>query len=117
MTTITDYEPHIDTIISRLVERLATKYCSDSSNSQVCDIGNGYISVSCLRFVNSALLTFDAASFDFIAEMTWSGALGFLEEGKDVHNMIQTMENDMDYFATARINPTLLIQRPPFINA
>lgn len=39
MTTVTDYEPHIDTILNRLVDRLNTEYCSDSSHPRGCDIG------------------------------------------------------------------------------
>ncbi|KAF5617651.1 cytochrome P450 monooxygenase [Fusarium tjaetaba] len=99
MTTLTDYEPHVNEVINQLIEQLTVGYCSDINQVQVCPIA------SWIHFF----------SFDVIAKMTWSDTIGFLESGEDVDGMIRTMESDMDYFATVGQMPWVdnLIRKNP----
>ncbi|KAJ6115575.1 hypothetical protein N7523_005992 [Penicillium sp. IBT 18751x] len=77
MSTLTEFEPFVDTIIHTLFRRLDEFVVQ----GKVCDI--------------SAWLQYYA--FDVIGEMTFSKPLGFLEKGGDVDGVISALEHMLDY--------------------
>ena len=72
MTSLLDYEPFVDSTSRTLVERLSSQY---ANTGKLCDFGE--------------LLQWYA--FDVIGEMTFSSQFGFLEQGKDVGDIIKTL--------------------------
>ncbi|KAF2124477.1 cytochrome P450 [Dothidotthia symphoricarpi CBS 119687] len=46
-------------------------------------------------------------AWDFLGDMTWSKRMGFMEQGKDVGNMLATAENVMRYFSVVGQIPAL----------
>ncbi|KAJ5132532.1 hypothetical protein N7448_006690 [Penicillium atrosanguineum] len=77
MSTLTEFEPFVDTIIHTLFRRLD----EFAAQRKVCDI--------------SAWLQYYA--FDVIGELTFSKSLGFLEKGGDVDGIITALEHMLDY--------------------
>ncbi len=43
-------------------------------------------------------------AWDFLAHVTWSKRMGFMETGEDVGGMLQTAENVMRYFSVVRLD-------------
>lgn len=80
MTTLLDYEPFIDSTSKVFVERMTNLY---AKTGQVCDFGEW------LQWY----------AFDVIGEMTFSRRFGFLEQGKDVGGIIQTLHGSGWYTA------------------
>ncbi|OAL45721.1 cytochrome P450 [Pyrenochaeta sp. DS3sAY3a] len=100
MTTITDYEPHINIVMNKLLHQLEERYCTGRGDVKECNIGEW------LHYY----------SFDVILEMTWSSSLGFLDHGSDIDGMIQSLEADMDYFAPVGQMPWIdnIMRKNPF---
>ena len=52
-------------------------------------------------------------TWDFLGDMTFSKRMGFMEQGKDVGDMIKTAETIMRYFSVVRVYPSLYPLRFP----
>ncbi len=85
MTSLLDYEPFVDSTSRTLVEQLSRQY---ANSGKVCDFGEW------LQW----------CAFDVIGEMTFSNRFGFLEEAKDVGNIIKTLNKSgaCKYFSVSR---------------
>ncbi|KIY01189.1 uncharacterized protein Z520_02741 [Fonsecaea multimorphosa CBS 102226] len=88
MTSLLDYEPFVDSTSRTLVERLAALY---ADTDKVCDFGEW------LQWY----------AFDVIGEMTFSSRFGFLEQGRDVGNIIKTLNKSGAYTAIVGQMPWL----------
>ncbi|OCT44841.1 Pisatin demethylase [Cladophialophora carrionii] len=88
MTSLLDYEPFVDSTSRVLVEQLSKQY---ANTGRVCDFGEW------LQWY----------AFDVIGEMTFSHRFGFLEQGKDVGNIIQTLTKSGAYTAIVGQMPWL----------
>jgi len=78
MTSIVRYEPLVDTTTEVFFKILDDKFASKG-----------------IEFDFGKWLQFYA--FDVIGEMTFSKRLGFLEQGRDVDGIIESLEGFMDY--------------------
>ncbi|KAK5322344.1 hypothetical protein LTR93_005547 [Exophiala xenobiotica] len=98
MTTLLDYEPFVDSTSKLFVERMNTLY---ANTGKVCDFGEW------LQWY----------AFDVIGEMTFGRRFGFLEQGKDVANMIDVVQDSGWYTAVIGQMPWLdfLLAKNPFI--
>ncbi|KAI1625028.1 cytochrome P450 [Exophiala viscosa] len=88
MTSLLDYEPFVDNTSKVLVERLTTLY---ANSGKLCDFGEW------LQWY----------AFDVIGEMTMSKRFGFLEQGRDVNDIIKTLNNSGAYTAIVGQMPWL----------
>jgi cytochrome P450 len=88
MTSLLDYEPFVDSTSRTLVEQLTRQY---ANTGRVCDFGEW------LQWY----------AFDVIGEMTFSNRFGFLEQAKDVGNIIQTLNKSGTYTAIVGQMPWL----------
>ena len=88
MTSLLDYEPFVDSTSKVLVERLTTLY---ADTGKLCDFGEW------LQWY----------AFDVIGEMTMSKRFGFLEQGKDVNDIIKTLNKSGAYTAIVGQMPWL----------
>lgn len=98
MTTLLDYEPYVDSTSLVLIDRLRSLY---ADNGKVCDFGEW------LQWY----------AFDVIGEMTFSRRFGFLEQGKDVGGIIDTVQDSGYYTAVVGQMPWLdhLLGKNPLI--
>lgn len=90
-TTALNMEPLIDSTIQYLVDRLQEEFTSGKESSRPCDIDNWL-----------AYFGWDAN-----AELTFSQRMGFLEQGRDVQNLIDITKKAFDYFMLIAQNPIL----------
>lgn len=88
MTSLLDYEPFVDSTSKVLVERLTTLY---ADTGKLCDFGEW------LQWY----------AFDVIGEMTMSQRFGFLEQAKDVNDIIKTLNKSGAYTAIVGQMPWL----------
>ncbi|ODM20225.1 hypothetical protein SI65_03278 [Aspergillus cristatus] len=77
MSTLTEFEPFVDTTIRNLFKRLDEFV----ENEKGCDIA----------------IWMQYYAFDVIGELTYSKPLGFLEKGRDVDGIIASLEKMLDY--------------------
>lgn len=96
MTTLTDYEPLVDSAINSLFGELDERYVS--------------------RGIAAPLFEwFQYYAFDVIGELTCSTPFGFMREGRDVENIINPLNMAMDYNAIIGQMPWLdrLLKKNP----
>ncbi|KAJ6255970.1 LOW QUALITY PROTEIN: Cytochrome P450 monooxygenase [Drechslerella dactyloides] len=99
MSTLLDYEPYVDGTLRVLQARLEELYVD---KGVICDLG---------EWVHWA-------AFDVIGEMTFSRRLGFLEQGRDVGDVIKATQMQLDYLAVIGQMPfldKLLMKNPLYI--
>ena len=97
MTTLLDYEPFVDSTSRTLVEQLMSQY---ADSGKICDFGEW------LQWY----------AFDVIGEMTFSNRFGFLEQRRDVENIMETLNKSGTYTAVVGQMPWLdyLLAKNPF---
>ena len=98
MTTLLDYEPYVDSTSKVLVAQLTKLY---ADTGKVCDFGEW------LQWY----------AFDVIGEMTFSRRFGFLEQAKDVGEIIKTLQTSTKYTAVVGQMPWVdyLLAKNPFL--
>ncbi|EWC46673.1 hypothetical protein DRE_04160 [Drechslerella stenobrocha 248] len=99
MSTLLDYEPYVDSTIRLLQSRLEELYVD---KNVICDLG---------EWVHWA-------AFDVIGEITFSRRLGFLEEGRDIGDVIRATQGQLDYLAVIGQMPFLdkfLLKNPIYL--
>lgn len=96
LSTLLDFEPLVDSCTSYWLKRTEEIYVK---GQKLCPL--------------STWIQYFA--FDVIGELTWSKRLGFIEEDKDVGNIIATVDSFQDYGTIVGQNPwwdSLLIKNP-----
>jgi hypothetical protein len=83
MSTLVQFEPLVNSTIVAFIEALETRFADKIDRSGICEFG------SWLHYF----------AFDVIGEITWSRRLGFVENGKDIEGIIQTVQDAFAYFA------------------
>lgn len=68
--------------------QLETRFMEGANSGKTCDIANW--------------ISFFA--WDFLGHMTWSKPFGFMEQGKDVGNVLGTAERVMRYFSVVSLD-------------
>ncbi|KAF4625151.1 hypothetical protein G7Y89_g13018 [Cudoniella acicularis] len=77
MTTLTDYEPLVDQMITKLLEQLREKNVGEN---KICDIG----------------LWMRLYAFDVILQVTLSDTLGFMDKGDDIEDFFKFLDMNID---------------------
>jgi hypothetical protein len=95
MTTLVQYEPSVDSTIQAFLQQLEMRYADKEGEAGICNFGNW------LQYY----------AFDVIGEMTYSMRLGFVDNGKDVDNIISDLDKMLNYAAVVR-SFYLLLERP-----
>lgn len=96
MTNLTDYEPLVDSSINSLFDELDRRYVSHGVAAPLFE-------------------WFQYYAFDVIGELTCSTSFGFMREGRDVGNIIKSLNASMDYNAVIGQMPWLdrLLKKNP----
>jgi cytochrome P450 len=96
LTTLLDYEPLVDSCTSFFLQRTQDLFVD---TGRVCDLS----------------MWMQYFAFDVIGEITWSKRLGFVEQDRDVSNIISTVESFINYGTVVGQNPWwdyLLVKNP-----
>lgn len=83
MTTLVQFEPLVDSTTVIFLEQLEQRFADRPGEEGVCDFGTW------LQYY----------AFDVIGELSFSKRFGFVEKGKDIDNIIGSLEWMLDYFA------------------
>ncbi|KAF2711911.1 cytochrome P450 [Pleomassaria siparia CBS 279.74] len=86
-----ELEPSMDVTLRTLFSQLETRFMDGANAGKTCDISEW----------------FSFFTWDFLADVTFSERMGFLERGEDVGDMIETGEKVMRYFSVVGQIPTL----------
>ncbi|KAF3936932.1 hypothetical protein ABW19_dt0207336 [Dactylella cylindrospora] len=82
MSSVVHYEPSVDMVVGRFLDTLEQRFLNpDKSGNVVCDFG------SYLHYF----------AFDVIGQLTFSKMFGFMQEGRDIDNIIRDLQKFMDY--------------------
>ncbi|KAH7108667.1 cytochrome P450 [Dendryphion nanum] len=100
-TNAFELEPIMDDNVRALVSELESRFVEGANKGKTCDIGE-WISYF---------------AWDFLGDMTLSKRMGFMEQAKDVNNLIDTAEKVMRYFSVVGQVPTLdkLLGKNPYL--
>jgi hypothetical protein len=95
MSTLVQFEPFVDSTTTEFFRQLDQRYANESA---VLDFGTW------LQYY----------AFDVIGELTYSKRLGFVDQGKDVDNVIGSLDWLLNYAAPVRIpsSPQALLTWP-----
>lgn len=93
-TNAFELEPIMNDNVRALVSELETRFTEGSNKGKTCDLGE-WISYF---------------AWDFLGDMTLSKRMGFMEQAKDVNDLIATAEKVMRYFSVVSL-PTSLIKQ------
>ncbi|KAF2186547.1 cytochrome P450 [Zopfia rhizophila CBS 207.26] len=101
-----ELEPLMNNTLQTLCSQLETRFIEGANAGKTCDIAD-WISYF---------------TWDFLGDMTFSKRMGFMEQGKDVGNMISTAEDVMRYFSVLTLDrvgeiPVLdrLLEKNPYL--
>lgn len=83
MSNVLKYENLVDKTIDYFIQRLDERFVEGSNSHTACDMDNW------LHY----------CAWDIIGETTFSERIGFLEQGRDVEDMLQIGHSAMDYFS------------------
>lgn len=102
MSALLKYEPLIDNVILALVERLHTmsrekKTCHMDRWVQYCEL----VSSEIPWFLTDC----GAVAFDVITKLTFGESFGFMRAGKDLHDLMRTVDEGMDRQAPVSDSP------------
>ncbi|RMJ07431.1 hypothetical protein CDV36_012952 [Fusarium kuroshium] len=81
LTTLLQFEPFVDSTTKVLLAQIRSRWADKPGTQGICDF--------------STWLQYYA--FDVIGEVTFSKRMGFLEEGRDVGNIIDAIDQGLDY--------------------
>ncbi|KUL89053.1 hypothetical protein ZTR_05949 [Talaromyces verruculosus] len=85
MSTLVKFEPVVDKVIQKLLERLKHDFVVESGPPRRCDIADW------LQFCSKS-----KDAFDVITELTFSQPLGFLDNGKDMGDYMRKLDDAID---------------------
>lgn len=83
MSTLVNFEPLVDSTTQAFLFQLSRRFADNAGNEGVCDLS------SWLQYY----------AFDVIGELAFSKRLGFVDEGRDVDNIITNLEGFLEYSA------------------
>jgi hypothetical protein len=83
MSTLVQFEPLVDSTITAFTDQLDQRFVDKPGPEGVLDFG----------------MWLQYYAFDVIGQLTFSKRLGFVDEGRDVDNIISSLERTLDYVA------------------
>lgn len=97
MTKILDEEPHVDEVISNLVDKFTNKYVN---SHQVCLIEDWMTYCEPTPFSDlSTINAYNTVAWDTAANVSFGQQYGFINEQRDVHDFFKDMSSGTRYFA------------------
>jgi hypothetical protein len=83
MSTLVQFEPFVDSTSREFIKQISSRYVDKVGSEGICDFATW------LQYY----------AFDVIGELTYSMRLGFVDNGKDVDQIIANAETTLKYFA------------------
>jgi hypothetical protein len=99
MSALLKYEPLVDNVVSAFIKRL--HYEAQMKHTCEMDKWVQYCEIVGSEFL-CALTNTRVVAFDVITKLTFGESFGFMEAGKDLHDLIRTVDEGMDRQAPVR---------------